>query len=546
MLNPFNRHRLRRYKDILWLMLKYGRTDLVRRRGDEARDCDLVDLDDPRLPAELARDLERLGPTFVKLGQLLSAQLHLLPRPYVDALARLQDAVQPFPFEEVRRIVEDELGQPLTEAFQRFDPVPIAAASLGQVHRARLDTTREVVVKVQRPRIREQIVRDFDALQQVARMLDRRSGERYGLCDLLDRSRRTVLAELDYRAEADNLATIGRNLAPFPALIVPKPVPRCTTSHVLVMDYVAGEKVTALTPERRREVDGQALVLELFRAYLQQILVDGLFHADPHPGNVLLTPDGRLALVDLGMVGRVSPHLREQLLQLVIATSEGRGDLVAAVAIDMGSRRRGFDRIAFTQAVSDIVLARHGAALDRLQLGATVLEVARTCGEHLLRVPDQLAVIGKTLMSLDQVARALAPDFAPEEVMRDYALSAARQQVTEEATALHMVERALEVKHLAERLPNQLTDLLGLATDGELSVRVDAIDEARLIRGIQKVANRITLGLVLAAAIVGAALLMQVRTDFTLLGYPGLAIILFLCAFLGGLAVVGDILLRDE
>ena len=284
---------LNRYRQIAWLLIKYGRSDLVKETGLEETLAaqERVTPKEASKASELADDLEKLGPTFVKLGQLLSTRIELLPPAYLDALTRLQDNVEPFAFDEVEKIVSSELGVRMSKAFIEFEVTPIAAASLGQVHRARLRDGRQVAVKVQRPGIREALLEDLDALDEIARFLDGHTtaGKRYQFCQILDQLRRTLLRELDYRQEATNLTTIGANLKEFDRIIVPAPILDYSTARVLTMQYVHGKKITDLHSLARMEFDGSALAEELFRAYLKQILVDGFFHADPHPGNVFLS-----------------------------------------------------------------------------------------------------------------------------------------------------------------------------------------------------------------------------------------------------------------
>ena len=263
---------LKRYKDIAWLLVKHGRSDLVRAAGIEG-----VLGDDSAQPPEvvaeaksLADDLERLGPTFVKLGQVLSTRPDLLPPPYLTALARLQDKVEPFPFPEVERIVAEELGVRISKAFAEFEPTPLAAASLGQVHRAQLRSGRRVAVKVQRPGVREQIVQDLEALGEIGGFIDAHTevGHQYEFARMIDEFRRSVLRELDYIQEGGHLVVLKRNLASFERLVVPAPVEDYTTSRVLTMEYVAGTKITALSGAVLLEVDGAGLVEELYAAYL--------------------------------------------------------------------------------------------------------------------------------------------------------------------------------------------------------------------------------------------------------------------------------------
>ncbi|HVI72610.1 MAG TPA: AarF/ABC1/UbiB kinase family protein, partial [Pyrinomonadaceae bacterium] len=343
--------RLKRYKDVAMLLIKYGRSDLISVAGLEGSLLpDEIVAESEAAPAEeLAKDLEKLGPTFIKMGQLLSTRADLLPGPYLDALTRLQDQIEPFPFEEVERIVSGELGVRISKAFADFDPTPLAAASLSQVHRAYMRDGRAVVVKVQRPDIRDLIVGDLEALNEIAHFLDQHTelGRRYEFENMLVNLRKSLLRELDFTIEANNLHTIGQNLVEFEHIVVPEPVDDFTTSRVLTMEYIEGKKITALNPLRVLEIDGGLLADELFRAYLKQFLIDGLFHADPHPGNVFLTDDDRIALLDVGMVGRMTRTFQDNLLRLMLAISEGRGEMAAHAAMKMGEEKEGFDRAAF-------------------------------------------------------------------------------------------------------------------------------------------------------------------------------------------------------
>jgi predicted unusual protein kinase regulating ubiquinone biosynthesis (AarF/ABC1/UbiB family) len=376
---------VKRYKDIAVLLMKYGRSDVVREAGwdeeIEPAKGTAVAPADPKAE-ELAADLEAMGPTFIKLGQLLSTRPDLLPPPYIEALSRLQDKVTPFSYEEVEQIVTEELGVRISKAFGEFSTEPLAAASLGQVHRATLRDGRQVVVKVQRPNIREQVIEDLAALAEIAGVLDRRTkiGKRYHFSGMVEEFHKTLLDELDYRREAGNLTTLADNLAEFERIVVPRPVLDYSTVRVLTMDYITGHKIDSVSPVALLEVDGHALAEELFRAYLKQIFVDGFFHADPHPGNVFLTDDGRIALLDLGMVDRIGPRLQEQLLQMVMAVSEGRADEVSDIAIKIGETTEEFDEKEFRSRVEDVVARTQDVTLGELQVGKVFLDMAKQAG----------------------------------------------------------------------------------------------------------------------------------------------------------------------
>ena len=541
---------LNRYRQIAWLFVKYGRSDLVKDAGlEETLEAEQrVTPKEAAKASELADDLEKLGPTFVKLGQLLSTRVELLPRAYLEALARLQDKVEPFPFDEVEKIVTSELGVRMSKAFSDFEVAPMAAASLGQVHRARLRDGRQVAVKVQRPGIRDAMLEDLDALDEIAEFLDNHTaaGKRYEFCQMLDQFRKSLLRELDYRQEASNLTTIGKNLTEFEHIVVPEPIADYVTSRVLTMQYVHGKKITDLNPLARMEFDGGALAEELFRAYLQQILVDGFFHADPHPGNVFLTDDYRIALIDLGMVGKIMPGLQEQLLQLLLAIAEGRGDDAADIAIKVGDRKEDFAEKEFKHAIAEIVAKQQGATVEQMQVGRLVLEVTQVAGESGVRVPAELTMLGKTLLNLDQVGRTIAPDFDPNASIRRNAAQIMQQRLLKSLSPGNLFSGVLELKDLVQRLPARLNKIIDAIANNEMKISVDAIDEKTLVVGFQKVANRITVGLIIAALIVGAAMMMRVETSFRIWGYPGLAILLFLAAAGAGVFLLINILFYDK
>ncbi len=541
---------LKRYQQIAWIFMKYGRADLVKTTGlSEALEAEQrVAPEEAAKADELAGDLEKLGPTFVKIGQLLSTRVELLPPAYLEALARLQDKVEPFSLAEVEQIVSEELGVRLSKAFTHFEDQPMAAASLGQVHHATLRDGRAVAVKVQRPAIRERMVQDFEALEDIADFLDQHTelGRRYEFCQLLEQFRKSLLQELDYRQEASNLTTLREQLRDFPRLIVPAPIADYCTSRVLTMEFVPGKKVTELSPLARMEFDGAALAEEMFRAYLEQILVNGFFHADPHPGNVFIMPDYRIALLDLGMVGRIMPRLQEDLLQLLLAIAEGRGDEAANVAIKIGEKKEDFDAKLFARRIGEIVAQQKTATVEQMQVGRLVLQVTQSSAESGIRVPPELSMLGKTLLNLDQVGRTIAPDFDPNASIRRHAAEIMRQRLVRGLSPGNLFSGVLEVKDLIQRLPARINKILDAIANNEFKLSVDAIDERTLIEGFQKVANRITVGLILAALIVGAAMLMRVEASFRIWGYPGLAIILFLAAAGGGIALLINILFYDK
>jgi len=531
--------RLSRYGEFARFVAKYGRADIAARddgSGDSAIKGD-----------ELARDLERLGPTFVKLGQLLSTRADLLQPAYAEALTRLQDDIEPFPFADVVRIVEEELRVRLSKAFQDFEEAPLAAASLGQVHRAVLRDGRPVAVKVQRPGVREQVLLDLDTLGDAALLLERVSTvtRSVDVRSLIEQFRRTMLAELDYEQEARNMAVLARHLREVRDVIVPLPVDDYTTGRVLTMDYIRGTKITAVSPVEWTEVDGRTLADSLFRAYLRQILIDGFFHADPHPGNVLLTDDRRIALVDVGMTGRLSNALQEKLFRLLLAIADGDDTEAAAAVVTLGEPLPDFDERSMRQSVTALVGQQGHAAARSLNPGRVMLELARFGHQFGLRMPPELPLLGKTLLNLHDVGCVLDRDFDVNASLRRHATALMRRRMAQSARPTRWLPAMIGLRDLALRLPERANRILDSLAANDLRLKVEVIDHGVIIDGLQKVANRIALGAVLAALIIGAAMLMQVRTAFTILGYPGFAMLLFLAAVAGGVWLAWTILAGD-
>lgn len=537
---------LTRYRQIAGLLVRHGRGDLVRSSGlsevlDDDPASERVEADAERLAA----DLEAMGPTFVKLGQLMSSRVDLISPAYVEALSRLQDDVEPFEFEQVEDIVGSELQVRLRSVYAEFDPVPMAAASLGQVHRARLRDGREVVVKVQRPGVRERIRDDMEVLADLAALLDRHTdaGRRFGFADLLEEFRKVLVDELDYRREADNLTRMRELVASRARIVVPEPVPDLTTSRVLTMEYVEGRKVTSLGPLGRMELDGAPLADELFAAYVDQVLDQGTFHADPHPGNVLVTPDGRLVLLDIGMIARIAPSVRDRLVKLLLALADARPEEVTRVAISLGQRLPDFDEHALGRAVAELVGRAADASLGELEIGSLVLQLTVRAGEAGLRMEPELALLGKALLNLDQVATTLDPTFEPREALQRHVTRIMQSSVR--TTPAAMMATLLETKEFVEELPGRVNRAFDALGRGHFELRVDAIDEDEFLRGLHKLANVLAAAVILASMILAAAILAASSDDEGSLT-SRMALAVFVLAVLGSVGMLVRIALQTR
>ncbi|BAM02902.1 ABC1 kinase family protein [Phycisphaera mikurensis] len=559
-LSPSN---LKVYRDILGLVWRHGNREALDAIGigklvEKVRD------DDAPGPDDLAKDLEKLGPTYIKIGQILSTQLNVLPPPYMEAMARLQDHVEPLPPETIHKLIEEAFGKPASEVFAEFDDEPLGSASISQVHRAVTHAGELVAVKIQRPRAKQQIARDFDALAHVAETIDGMTHTRYELQVMLDHTRGQLELELDFNKEAANLQRMGELLEDTPEIRVPRAYLDLSSERVLTMEFIAGDSV-ADAKERLRAgerekrgrleavgvragpvgagvavtgdalaVDGPELAQIIFKKYLEHILVEGFFHGDPHPGNVLLDGENRLVLLDLGMVGRVDPRMRERLLQLVLGIVDGRGEQVADVALQIGTARKGCDQASFKRQISGLVLAKHEDRIDGLRIGEVVLEIARLCGEERVSLPPVLTTIGKTLLNLDQLGQSLDPRFDPSATIRAHTWPLVVMATSKALAPTDLIAQGLGVKRFLEVMPARLDRLLENLSREDRGIKIDAIDENRLIAGFEKIANRISHGVMVASFFVAGALIMNVRHPGPmLLELPLLSWLMFAAGLLG-------------
>ena len=535
-----------RYAALARLLVRHGRSDLVAGAGlDDFSFDEEPPMGDAEKADAFARDLEELGPTYIKLGQLLSTRFDLLPAAYTTALARLQDSAEPFPYEQVEEIVEAELGGQVRHLFADFEREPMAAASLGQVHRATLPSGREVVVKVQRPEAREIARDDMETLARLAGLADKHTdaGRRFGFEQLLSQFRRSLAGELDYRREARNLLRFRDLTKQYDRIVVPEPILDHSSSRVLTMERIEGRKVTDVGPLGLLDVDAGPMVEQLFSCYLRLMLDHGVLHADPHPGNLMLTDDGRLALLDLGMVATVPPRLQDKVTKLLLAIGDGDGEEAAAVLAGMGHPLEEYDAAAFRGEVAHLVSEAASAGAEQ-QAGTVLVELSRISGAHGLRPPAEMSMIGKALLNLDQTTLHLDPDFDPAAAIRSNLSELLASGL--KVSPAGIMAAAIEAKEFTSLLPKRGNRILDALAEGEFTMRVRAIDEEQLHTVLQRVANRVTLGLVIAATVLGAALMMRVPTDHRILGYPAIAMCLFLFAVLAGAALAGWIVLTDR
>lgn len=544
------------YRDLLLLFTRYGRKDFRLSMKPE----DVLAADEPSGEIEpdvkkraeaFANSLKQMGPTYVKFGQILSTRPDIVPPEYIAALESLQDQVEPFSFAEVEKIVEEELGVRISKAFETFESKPLAAASLGQVHRAVLRDGREVVVKVQRPNVREQVRHDMEVFTDIATTLEQHSeiARRLNLLGAIEQAKLTLNNELDYLQEARNTELLRRNLAPFPEIYIPAVIHDMTTSRVLTSELVRGKKVSKLTALQMIDHDYADLAAVLTRAYLKQICVDGFWHSDPHPGNVFIREEegeAQIVLLDFGMTSRISREFQDEIIKLLLAIASNRGAEVADACVRLSQVMEKFDAMKFVHEISVIVANFHDVDVSRINVGQLLFNLISVANGNDLKVPAELAMLAKTLLHLDGVTKRLDPDYDPQTVTREYAEKLMTQKLAQKFEPRNFYPALLDLNQLMLDLPHRMREIVDIIPAGKLTFAVKLLQAEEFLAGIHKIANRITVGVVIAALLVASSLMMRVPTGSRIGGYPTIAIVGYLIAAVAAVYLIISTLIQDK
>ena len=517
------------YRDLLVLFTKYGRRDFnltldaeemaIAQTDDEATEPDVA----ARAQA-FATALKEMGPTYVKFGQVLSTRPDIVPHEYIAALESLQDQTEPFSFAEVEKIVQDELGGRLSKMFETFESTPIAAASLGQVHRAVLRDGREVVVKIQRPNVRDQVQKDLEVFTDIAETLEEHTdlGRKMNLVGSIEQARITLMNELNYLQEARNAEILRQNLAEFPQIYIPSVVHDFTTSRVLTTELVRGRKVSKLTPLQLIDHDYAALASVLMQAYLKQICVDGFWHSDPHPGNIFirdLDGESQVVLLDFGMCSRIAAEFQDEIIKLLLAISSNRGMEAAEACVRMSEMQEKFDAVSFTHEISTIVANFHDVSVQHINVGNLIFNVISIANKNDLKVPAELAMLAKTLLHLDAITKRLDPKFDPQSVIRDDAERLIAQKLQQKFNPRNFYPALLDLNQLILDLPHRTREILDMTAASRLTFGIKLTQAEEFLGGVHKIANRITVGVVIAALLVSSSLMMRYEHTLAVVGY---------------------------
>jgi ubiquinone biosynthesis protein len=538
---------LQRYRQVAAVLMKHGLADVVdalhlgRYLAAGTRLLPSRSRLDPTLSraARFRLTLEELGPTFIKFGQALSVRTDVLPPELIGELSRLQDATTPLPPGTAVSVIEAAFGQPIAALFRQFDPAPLAAASMAEVHRAVLPGGAPVVVKVRRPGIRRVIASDIEILRQLARLIERRLPGAAAIdpIGLVEEFARTIRAEQDFQREGRNLERCARNFEGDPAVRIPRVHWELTTRAVLTMEYLEGSKISELAALGLDADDRKLIARRGADAMLAQILVHGFFHADPHPGNLLILPGLVVGFLDFGIVGHVDDQLRTALTRIVRAVSKRDADALARLAVEICRPPGDVDSRALSGDLAGLLELYRDLPLRELSMTEVLAEVVGTASRHHLRIPSNLMLLIKAVVTIEGVGRQLDPEFKIVEYAGPLAERLWRIETSPRAVARRVGARVQETVAAVERLPMYLDAIGRKMRDGRLELQFVHRNLDFFVREMDRSSNRLSFAIVIGSLVVGSSVVIQAGIGATIGGYPALGLAGFVIAGVLGIGL---------
>lgn len=545
---------INRLRQIISILIKYGFDYLVKQlglmkmvaTGEKILKQQPSEIARLSLPERIRLALEELGPTFIKLGQILSTRPDLIPLEYTEELAKLQDNVPPFSYVQVEKMIKKELGSELTEIFEHFDQKPFAAASLGQVHQATLkkENTR-VVVKVQRPEIEKNIETDLDILFHLVRLTERHipASRQYDPVGIAEEFARTIRIELDYGSEGRNAERFRRNFKDVDTVYTPKIYWELSSRRILTMERIQGIKINNLKELDKVGYHRKKIAENGAKAFMKQMLVDGFFHADPHPGNILVMENEIIGFMDFGMMGRIDEETKEKYVDLVIAILERDVNKILNEMLDLGfTTTEPVDTRSLKIDIRDMLDQYYDKKLKEISLAELLSELVRISIKYHIKMPAELTLLGKALVTIEGIGLELDPDFNLTEIAKPYAEDIILERKSPHRLLLKLSNDLSELYHLMILIPRQLSKTLKKMEEGVFQVEFQHRGLENLIHALDKTANRLSYSLILAAIIIGSSLIMQTDKGPHLMGFPVIGILGFLVAGILGLGLVVMIL----
>lgn len=459
---------------------------------------------------QLTRAFEELGACFIKLGQLLSTRPDLLPEPYISSLTRLQSMVAPVPGWQIVQLIEEDLHAPLPEIFVSFDLQPLATASIAQIHKATLPDGSQVVVKVQRPGVQQQVEVDIAVLHDLVRFITKHTpfGARFGFLPIVQEFKRSLYQELDFLQEANNTQNIGHDIREFHSLVTPRIYSLYSSRRVLTLSFIPGKHLKQLSANDLGRCKPTEIAKELLSAYLKQILVSGIFHCDPHPGNMLLADDGRLALLDFGMIGRLDTRQMECIILLLLAFAQRQGERVADRYLELIAPPNHFDRRAFTREICGLVCRYNDLSAKNVEIGKAMLDLVAIASAHHLAIPASFALLGKTLLNLDGALRILSPDLDLLQAVHHDMRQIIQQRTLAQLSPTKSIAWLLDSKHLIENMLRKSDLLLDKLTDER---NASSAQMERLHETITRASRRLSFGMIFSSLALSLALFFGLK-----------------------------------
>lgn len=467
----------------------------------------------PTAPERLRKAFSELGPTFIKLSQVLASRPDLITIEYANELKKLQDNVPPFQFHEVKRIIEDELKQPLNKIFISFDETPVAAASIAQVHYATLPEGLDVVVKVQRPGIREQIESDINILSTIAKLLDKNVPESrfFNPVGIIDEFTRTVRRELDFVEETRNICRFRRNFEREPDVLIPLVYHDLVTEKVIVMEKIVGLRIDDIEAIDKAGLDRRRIARAGVNSYFKQILEDGFFHADPHPGNILVMADGKIAFLDFGIIGRVSDELKEAIANMLLALIEKDFDRIIDQYVEMGIIHEDVDldvfRREFKADLADVLEPLYGMTIKEVNFAKYLDIITHLAIKHNLKTPSDLLLINKAILIVDNLGRQLDPDFDFFAAAEPYAKKLVSERISPSRFFNKTRKNMVDLGESIAILPKQIRLLMKKVLKDEFQIKMYHVNLPEFIKDMDKASNRISFAMIVSAIILSSAIM---------------------------------------
>jgi ubiquinone biosynthesis protein len=540
---------LKRYQQIDRVFFRYGFTDILNRINIAHR------LKIPfykkagrsesklHLSHRFRLALEELGPTFIKLGQLLSTRSFLLPPKIINELSQLQDQVRPEPFESVKTLIESELG-PLDKIFTMFEPEPIASASIAQAHRAVLPSGESVIVKVQRPNISRLIEADMDILNNLAILIERHIEEsrQYEPVAIVAELRKSMMKEVDFKNEGWHIEQFRKNFAGDHSVYIPRVYWSHCTSKILTLEEIKGTKISNTKKLKELHFDLKKIAQTGTRFILKQIFENGFFHADPHPGNIFITDQGKIALIDFGIMGRLDNKLLGEICDFVIATSHQDVDLIIRAFMKAGAVDPAGDTSSLRYDLADFIHKYYALPLDKLEMKTFISEILEITSRHHIRIPSNLFLLIKTLGTYEDLARKIYPEFNFFSEIRPFLKKIILKRTDPSKLSYELVQSARDLYNLLKMLPYEMEMILKRMRRGLFAIELQHRGLDNFILEMERAFNRLSFSLIIAALIVSSSLIMMLNKGPLLFGFPFLGIVGYIFAGILGIGLLLAIL----